>query len=555
MKRKKRPLLAGALVLILGVALTAAVLADALDTSGGNFSTENSRSGLTADCTYSHTQTIGENGTGSAKFAGEDVIQLAAASYYNRVIWTTTDIVTVTLTLTNSASYPQTLSFTLAASLVSDATYTVTANGESKQNTPGKYSYELAAGGTCEIKLVSATPSADTTGKNSTVTISGIKLASDSAQVTFYPAENGSYSVGGTAVGSGTTIGYTEDTRIVLTPESGYEFACWMYCDGSGNTTGNIYSTIQQFAPSDAASIKPVFKRTGSATYQVSGLAYYYLDEAIAAAGNSGTIIVTGSGTVYHSNGVTSSFTIPSGVTLLVPFDGNHTEYKENNDFSSSILGTTNNTGITRDIKQAPTAYRTLTIPSGANITVNGAVEVGGRLYAPAGGEIAYITGSVGLIKMAGGSSITVESGGKLYAWGFIARNGANDEGSITAKSGSAVYEYLQFGFRGGTASSDSNAKDNRVFPVSQYFVQNVEVPMTIEHGASEKIAFGAYANTTRTLAVSSALFVSGAGAMFNLGGRIVYKELRRKHGQNDLFHTARQRCYPERAFFGYKWC
>lgn len=503
MKRKKRPLLAGALVLILSVALTAAVLAAALDTSGGNFSTGNSRSGLTAVCTYKHTQILGENGTGSAKFTGEDVIQLAAASYYQKnIIITTTDQVTVTLTLTNGASYPQTLSFTLAASLDSDAAYTVTANGESKKNTPGNHSYELAAGGTCLITLKSPTASADTTGKNNTVTISGIKLASDSAQVTFYPAENGSYSVGGTPIESGRTIAYTEDTSIVLTPQSGYEFAYWMSCDESGNANGVIYSEAQKFAPSGAVSVKPIFKRTGSALYQVTGLAYYYLDKAIAAAGSSGTIIVTGSGTVYHSDGVTTDFEIPANVTLLVPRDGTY-----------PVCGDEPEDYVNYDNKSAPSVYRTLTMASGTNITVKGTIEVSGGMYAAEGGDINHIAGGVGLIKMAGGSTITVD-GGTLRAWGFIARNGKNDEGSITVTNNGTVYEFLQMAFCGGTAAS-SYTENNKVFPVSQYFVQNVEVPMTIHAGATEKLYTGVYA--TKINWRNTVSFAASSGAMFNL--------------------------------------
>ena len=44
-------------------------------------------------------------------------------------------------------------------------------------------------------------------------------------------------------------------------------------------------------------------------------------------------------------------------------------------------------------------------------------------------------------LKMADGSSITVKSGGNLYAWGFISGSGA-----VLAESGATVYESPDMG-------------------------------------------------------------------------------------------------------------
>lgn len=98
---------------------------------------------------------------------------------------------------------------------------------------------------------------------------------------------------------------------------------------------------------------------------------------------------------------------------------------------------------------------------------------------------------------MAENSSITVKNGGNLYAWGFI-----SGSGSILAESGATVYEFYQIAdFRGGTASSNMG---NKVFPFSQYFVQNIEVPLTLNAGANEQVYSGVYAmKTTYTTAIN----------------------------------------------------
>ena len=105
--------------------------------------------------------------------------------------------------------------------------------------------------------------------------------------------------------------------------------------------------------------------------------------------------------------------------------------------------------------------------------------------------------GDYGYIKMADNSSITVKNGGNLYAWGFI-----SGSGSVLAESGATVYEFYQIAdFRGGSASSSMG---HGVFPFSQYFVQNIEVPLTLNAGANEQVYSGVYAmKSTYTTAIN----------------------------------------------------
>ena len=180
---------------------------------------------------------------------------------------------------------------------------------------------------------------------------------------------------------------------------------------------------------------------------------------------------------------ISGTYTIPAGITLLIPFDAAGTLY----------------TDAPAAIRTAPASkpFRTLTMSDGASITVNGAISLGGRYYAAGGGEQGRPVGDYGYIKMADNSSITVKNGGNLYAWGFI-----SGSGSVLAESGATVYEFYQIAdFRGGTASSGMH---HGVFPFSQYFVQNIEVPLTLNAGANEQVYSGVYAmSTTYTTAIN----------------------------------------------------
>ena len=137
---------------------------------------------------------------------------------------------------------------------------------------------------------------------------------------------------------------------------------------------------------------------------------------------------------------ISGTYTIPAGITLLIPFDEAGTLY----------------TDAPAAIRTAPASkpFRTLTMSEGASITVNGAISLGGRYYAAGGSEQGRPVGDYGYIKMADNSSITVKNGGNLYAWGFI-----SGSGSVLAESGATVYEFYQIAdFRGGTASSNNLA-------------------------------------------------------------------------------------------------
>ena len=298
------------------------------------------------------------------------------------------------------------------------------------------------------------------------------------ATATFLPAENGTYTVNGTPITEeySNTQSSLNAYQVVATPADGYQFMGWY--DVTNGKYINTAATAALFIESDCT-ITAKFASKTAALFETGGQPFDDLNKAVAyAQANSQTKI-----TLASDGSISGNYTIPAGITLLIPFDEAGTLYTD----APAAIRTT----------PASKPFRTLTMSEGTSITVNGAISLGGRYFAAGGGQQGRPVGDYGYIKMADNSSITVKSGGNLYAWGFI-----SGSGSILAESGATVYEFYQIAdFRGGSASSNMG---NKVFPFSQYFVQNIEVPLTLNAGANEQVYSGVYAmSTTYTTAIN----------------------------------------------------
>ena len=387
-----------------------------------------------------------------------------------------------TLTITNNKTTKATLSFDYTV-VVSDGTILV---NNATTTTAGSFSKELAAGGTVEVEIESGSTSADTK-----ITMTNVKLVADvSATVTFQPAENGSYTVDGKTITEVYTHTQSSMTayQVAATPAEGYRFKGW-YDVASGKCISTVAKTALNFDSNRTITAQFVSKEL--ALFETGGQIFDDLNEAIAEAQKNLPATIT----LAESGKITGNYTIPSKVTLLIPFDEAKTCY------------TSTPTAITS--APAATPFRTLTMAAGSSLTLaNGAaISIGGQYYAASGGQQGRIVGPYGYIKMESGSAIDVQSGASLYAWGFI-----SGSGSVTVQSGGSVYEWYQIlDFRGGSASSDMG---NKVFPFSQYAVQNVEVPLTLHAGASETVYTAVYA--MRKINPTSIPFIGDKG-MFKI--------------------------------------
>ena len=387
-----------------------------------------------------------------------------------------------TLTITNNKTTTATLSFDYTV-VVSEGTILV---NNTTTTTAGSFSKELTAGGTVEVEIESGSTSADTK-----ITMTNVKLVADvSATVTFQPSENGSYTVDGKTITEVYTHTQSSMTayQVEATPAEGYRFKGW-YDVASGKCISTDAKTALNFDSNRTITARFVSKEL--ALFEAGGQVFDDLNDAIAEAQKNLPAIIT----LAESGKITGNYTIPSKVTLLIPFDEAKTCY------------TSTPTAITS--YPAATPFRTLTMAAGSSLTLaNGAaISIGGQYYAASGGQQGRIVGPYGYIKMESGSAIDVQSGASLYAWGFI-----SGSGSVTVQSGGSVYEWYQIlDFRGGSASSDMG---NKVFPFSQYAVQNVEAPLTLHAGASETVYTAVYA--IRKINPTSIPFIGDKG-MFKL--------------------------------------
>ena len=375
-----------------------------------------------------------------------------------------------TLTITNKKSTTATLSFDYS---IEQNSGTIQVDGAAVSS-GASFTKELAANESVKVYIKSGSTSAATK-----ITLTNVVLVSDvNATATFVPAENGTYSVDGKLITEEYSNKQSSMTayKVVATPADGYQFLGWYNL-----TTGKCIATAATTAlniESDCT-VTAKFVSKSLALFETGGQRFADLNEAVAyARANSQSKI-----TLATDGSISGTYTIPAGITLLIPFDEAGTLY----------------TDAPAAIRTAPASkpFRTLTMSDGASITVNGAISLGGRYYAAGGGEQGRPVGDYGYIKMADNSSITVKNGGKLYAWGFI-----SGSGSVLAESGATVYEFYQIAdFRGGTASSGMH---HGVFPFSQYFVQNIEVPLTLNAGANEQVYSGVYAmKSTHTTAIN----------------------------------------------------
>ena len=375
-----------------------------------------------------------------------------------------------TLTITNKKSTTATLSFDYT---IEQNSGTIQVDG-TEVSSGASFTKELAANGSVKVYIKSGSTSAATK-----ITLTNVVLVSDvNATATFVPAENGTYTVDGKLITEEYSNTQSSMTayQVVATPADGYQFMGWYdvsnekYISTSAKAALNIENDC---------TITARFASKTAALFETGGQRFDDLGDAVSYAQTNGQSKIT----LATDGSISGTYTIPAGITLLIPFDEAGTLYTD----APAAIRT----------EPASKPFRTLTMSDGASITVNGAISLGGRYYAAGSSEQGRPVGDYGYIKMADNNSITVKNGGKLYAWGFI-----SGSGSVLAESGATVYEFYQIAdFRGGTASSNMH---HGVFPFSQYFVQNIEVPLTLNAGANEQVYSGVYAmKSTYTTAIN----------------------------------------------------
>ena len=428
------------------------------------------------------------------------------------------------LRITNTANESKMLSFGYDFSLtkgqgVTGSLQIANEGAITTSKTGQTFTANLPANGSIDIKMVFNDVDGWADYKNppcATITITNIKTEAvsgqplelcqpdDSAGGT-YEAKKGNTTL---TIGQTVNIDTASDETVTLTaqPQKGYKFYLWVDKEGKPLSTDKIFKV--NGLDVNPGSVKPVFvPDNATAYYQIPGTGhlsgeYYYWDDAMKAAGysDSKNVVLLADLKLENAQNRNSSedpaktFTIPSGVTLVVPYSDKLSTGKEDAvntthyvlDDKGNIRTDEKGNKITKTDDPAPTiAYRTLTVTEGYTLNVNGTLLVNALQGADNGTSYqSHIVGSYG--KMVVGGTVTVNTGAKLYARGYVVdanHSSRIHNGQINVKSGGSLIQMMQItDWRGGNYTL---AVYQQLMPITMYYLQNNMVNTTYAFGST----------------------------------------------------------------------
>ena len=292
---------------------------------------------------------------------------------------------------------------------------------------------------------------------------------------------SGSVTINNGGFQGGDTQEDTQDISGTVTLKGGF------FVHNTGLTAADGYavsSNVPADAHYDANTYHYMVLNASNPNYLVctaNGQNFSSLEAAIAYANNNSSIemvILMKDDYVLPAG----NYTIPEKTTLLIPYKAEQT----------------NAIGLDRlSTEDVPIgAFRTLTLANGVHIEVYGKIEVSG--YQTTGGRTAAGEKGVGrtggpyygLMDMKSGSSITLNGGAEMRAWGFVI--GDRDASGrytceIDVRRGATVYEMFTMMDWKEVAAVVRITKGEgtyHVLPISQYHIQNIEVATLYRPGS-----------------------------------------------------------------------
>lgn len=280
----------------------------------------------------------------------------------------------------------------------------------------------------------------------------------------------------------GTTVKYN---NIEVTEPYTLTFEKNMFsAAGTHKTTATL--TADNFALSDnVVYVKVKGVKVGST--------YYTIEDALAVAASGQTIFVLNdtafatqeiAGVLYND---VKFKTVKTGVTLLLPFNENDTvghigagkEGSDNYKATAALTGTAK-------------LYKTLVIPEGIEVIVNGKLVVGAQTGTTTSGGVQNgVRGNYCEISL--GGTITLNNA-TLEVYGYIKGNG-----EITANNTTVIENLCITGWLGGSESAgryigdgeslitSTNVKKPVQFPFSHYELRSVQLSITLHKGSKHQ--------------------------------------------------------------------
>lgn len=316
-----------------------------------------------------------------------------------------------------------------------------------------------------------------------------------------------------------TATDYSFAFKPVAHEPTKYQFDRWIIREADGDIIEDVTPNLS-YRFSGGETITPVFIRKDAATYIVKSepkITYLDLQEALdrasalkkATATDQMVVVTSTKGTLLYGE-----YEINDGVTFLIPGESTYT----------ALLGDLSEEHFAGG--GSCTSYCTLTVEDGTTITVkDGNISLFAKLAQINAGKTGG-TYNHGHMKLGKNCRIDVQKGG-LYAFGFITGDRSSH---ITMESGTTVYEsFFMTDWRGGNETignwapnvpvfgGDKGVK-SRVFPVGQYYVQSIEVPMTLKAGAKERLSCCVNATVNAAVNITFISTYDDEEGLFGLG-------------------------------------
>jgi hypothetical protein len=261
--------------------------------------------------------------------------------------------------------------------------------------------------------------------------------------------------------GDGNALPLGVTIELTATAAEGFTFVGW------ANTGNEIisYDSTYIFELLEDVTITPLFYRENEAEVARIGATGYETLEAALAEAVSGDIVI-----LLKDYALTGDATVPDGVLLLLPCGPE--------DFTGYIETGFNPNGTSTSKGDLSVLYRTLTIPDGVTVTIEGTVMVNAVTGRPGGGHYDQdITGGYSQIMLEG--NIIVKEDGLLDVFGRV-----KGSGTIEALDGGSVGDlYVVKHWRGGTQALFTYLMG--IYPFNEYELHNIEANIKINSGAS----------------------------------------------------------------------
>ena len=215
---------------------------------------------------------------------------------------------------------------------------------------------------------------------------------------------------------------------------------------------------------------------------------------------NTGYVQIKGNVEIKDEDGnvIGHSLTIPSGVTLLLPYGNTTNDRNTSGTATLDLIGDDSSTPNVNESQyyvlanSLPERYRMTWVKLAENVilNVNGTLEISGEMTGGGGGTMSgHTAGRYATLELMSGAEINVS--GLVNCYGFIENVEGNENGRLTVNSGGNIYvPFVLIDFKGGTImSAIAEGMTNYGYaPFHQFNFPNVSVTLKIKYGGKMSV-------------------------------------------------------------------